>query len=231
MLNVNRRSLLQQALLLVGAAAMPGGVEALAATAKSPKRQLDAARYDSLSALADTIVPRTGTPGAVDVGVPQLVDAMLGTWASPARRTALTAAIDKIDAAAKARHGKAFGELSASERTALLQPYDVAALKPLAPDAPTPDAPSTVTTGSTQTTVDPQAGRPRQATGSTILEKMEPRVADPAYARLKELIVVGYYYTEAALTNELRYEHDPGVWEPSIPITPETRPWGGNALI
>jgi gluconate 2-dehydrogenase gamma chain len=40
-----------------------------------------------------------------------------------------------------------------------------------------------------------------------------------------------YYYSEPALTHELAYEHSPGEWLPSIPVTPETRPWGGAGLI
>ena len=57
-----------------------------------------------------------------------------------------------------------------------------------------------------------------------------PRVADPGYGKLKELIVVLYYYSEPALTKELTYEHAPGEWQPSIPLTPETRAAGGFGL-
>lgn len=228
MMNLDRRSMLQQALLLVGAVTVPGGAQALAAAAKSTNRQLDAPRYALLTALADTIIPKTSTPGAVDVGVPQLVDALLGTWAAPTRRASLLGALDKIDSLARGQRGKLFADLSPAEREAVLIPHDAAALKAL-PKTAAP--PPTVTTGATQTTMDPQLGRARQTPGPSIIEKMGPRYTDPAYAKLKELIVVGYYCTEAALTSELRYEHDPGAWEPSIPLTPDTRAWGGNALI
>ncbi len=227
MLNLDRRSMLQHALALAGATLLPGAPEALAAAAKAAKRQLDAPRYALLTAVADTIVPKTDTPGAVDVGVPQLVDALLGTWASPERRTAMLAALDKIDAAAKDKHGKPFAALTSIEREAVLVPYDEAALK-APPKAPEP---STLAVGAAPTTVDPNYGRPKQEPSQSTMERMAPRFADPGYGKLKELIVVGYYCTEAALTTELRYEHDPGAWEPSIPITPATRPWGGNALV
>lgn len=227
MLSVDRRSMLQQALLLVGAALVPGGAEALAAAAKSGKRQLGAPDYALLTALADTIVPKTDTPGAVEVGVPQTVDALLGTWASPARRTALLGALHKIDALAQAQHGKAFAALTVAEREAVLTPHDAAALKapPKAPES------TTIALGAAPTPVDPNYGRTKQQPAQSTMERMAPRFADPGYGKLKELIVVSYYCTEAALTTELRYEHDPGAWEPSIPLTPTTRPWGGNALI
>lgn len=52
-------------------------------------------------------------------------------------------------------------------------------------------------------------------------------VGDPGYAKLKELIVVLYYQSETALTTELEYEHAPGQWQPSVPLTPESRAAGG----
>jgi hypothetical protein len=60
---------------------------------------------------------------------------------------------------------------------------------------------------------------------------MAPRVTDPGYNRVKELIVVLYYISEVALTQELTYEHAPGEWQPSIPVTPATRQSGGIAPI
>lgn len=48
---------------------------------------------------------------------------------------------------------------------------------------------------------------------------------DPAYRRFKELVLLLYYGSELGATRELRYEHTPGRWEPSIAITPDTRAW------
>lgn len=228
--DLNRRTMLQQALLLVGAAAMPGGADALAAVAaQGGKRQLDAPRYRLLTAIADTIVPKTDTPGAVEAGVPQLVDALLGNWASPARRADLLAAMDKIDGLAREQKGKPFADLTPGEREALLIPHDAAALKTPPPAAATP--PTTLPIGAAQTTVDPQVGRAKQQPTQSFFDRMSPRFVDAGYGKLKELIVVGYYCSEIALTTELPYEHNPGAWEPSLPVTPATRPSGGNALI
>jgi len=48
---------------------------------------------------------------------------------------------------------------------------------------------------------------------------------DAGYRQFKQLVLTGYYYSEAGATQELRYELVPGVWEPSIPITADTRTW------
>jgi hypothetical protein len=48
-----------------------------------------------------------------------------------------------------------------------------------------------------------------------------------AYLRLKELVVSLYYLSKPGSTVELRYEHVPGIWEASIPLTSATRAWAG----
>lgn len=209
---LDRRKLLQRMALLVGGAMLPGGAEALAAAVASGKRQLDNTHYELLTALADTIVPTTDTPGAVAAGVPQLVDAMLGTWASPTQRAELTAELEAIDRLARDKGKKGFVALAPAEREALLKPYDVAALKQVPPPPPPVDA----------------EGKKKPAEGNSLM--MGPRFANASYGKLKELIVVGFYYSETALTRDLAYVHSPGEWRPSTPITPSTRPWGGFGL-
>ena len=49
--------------------------------------------------------------------------------------------------------------------------------------------------------------------------------ADPVYRRFKELVLTLYYLSQPGATQELRYEHNPGKWEPSIEIGPDTRAW------
>ena len=227
---IDRRALMQRALLLVGAAALPGGTEALAAVAKSakPKPKLDAAHFALLSAVSDTIVPKTDTPGALEAGVPKLVDEVVANWATPQHRAEMIAALDKIDSLAREEHQRGFAALTAEQRTAVLTPHDIQALKAPPKPATPPVAPQI---DKAPTKIDPKVGRAKQEPAGGITSMMSPRFADPGYGKLKELIVMLFYCTETALTHELAYEHNPGVWQPSMPITPTTRPWGGNALI
>lgn len=201
---IDRRSLLSTALLLVGATATAGfSPEAFAKAVAQPKRYLDAASFNLVSAVADTIIPRTDTPGAVDAHVPAKFDALLVTWASPERRVELAGALSRIDALAKEQDGKGFAELTPERRKELLVAHDKAALKPV----------------------------PRAEKLKGMRAMMAgPSVADPGYAKLKELLVVLYYYSEEALTTELVYEHVPGGWTPSVKVTPETRATGGLGM-
>ncbi len=49
------------------------------------------------------------------------------------------------------------------------------------------------------------------------------KMQDPAYGKFKNLVFALYYLSEPGATQELRYEHVPGAWEPSIPVTADTR--------
>lgn len=230
---MDRRALLQRALMLTGAAMLPGGAEALAAVTKGGKRTLSPSRYATLTALADTIVPKTDSVGALDAEVPAKLDALVGAWATPEHKAEIVAAIDKVDVEARAKQGKSFAALTPAERTTFLAPYDAAALKapPAAPAAMVSSSESTVTVGKAVTKVDPNYGKAKQEPAGSITKQMAPKVSDPGYNRVKELIVVLYYISEPALTQELPYEHAPGEWVPSVPVTPSTRPSGGIAPI
>jgi hypothetical protein len=201
---IDRRSLLSTALLLVGASAAVGiSPEAFAKAAARPKPYLDPASFTLLSAIADTIIPKTDTPGAVDAHVPAKFDALLVNWASPEHRVLLSGAMATIDRLAREKEAKVFAELTPDKRKELLAVHDIASLKPVP--------------------------RTDKLTGMRAM-MAGPSVADPGYAKLKELIVLLYYYSEEALTTELVYEHVPGGWTPSIKATPETRATGGLGM-
>ena len=132
---IDRRGLMQRAMLLLGATALAGcdllpGSGAPAA--------LGADRLKLLDAYADTLLPATDTPGALQAGVPRVLAQMYADWASDETREALSGALDRLDAAARRQTGKAFAELAAADRLAFLAAHDKAALAPvpLAPDAP-----------------------------------------------------------------------------------------------
>ena len=224
MMPMERRALLQRALFLVGATVTPTfSFKALAKAAEAPPL-LDAAHFSLLSAVADTMIPVTDTPGALAAGVPKLFDGLLRNWASPQRRADLVAALDRIDVAAREKAGQSFTKLTPQQRHDLLAAYDIQALQAPPAGAPVPanplrTAPSVADPNYGRLKQDPFAGRMATA-----------QVADPDYAKLKELIVVLFYFSETALTHDLEYEHAPGQWNPSVPVTAQTRQTGGASL-
>ena len=90
---VDRRALIAEMLVLVGAAAVPS--TAIAAIAAGPVPAgakagfLDPAEMKLLAEIADAMIPRTDTPGAKDAGVPEYIDALMIDWAGEGARTQL----------------------------------------------------------------------------------------------------------------------------------------------
>jgi hypothetical protein len=96
--------------LLPGAAAAAWRAVA-AAGSPTPARVLGTAQSDLIAAVADTILPRTDTPGATDVGVVQWIDTVAADYFSSARRTAFLGGLAAIDAKASSMSGAALASL------------------------------------------------------------------------------------------------------------------------
>lgn len=80
-----------------------------------------------LTALADTIIPATDTPGAVAVGVPRAFDAMMTGWASRDHGAAVRASLAALGRALDRRGGRAFAGAPAAARLATLAAFDAGA--------------------------------------------------------------------------------------------------------
>src|ERR1041384_4340367 len=87
-------------------------------------RALSGAQMALVTALADTILPRTDTPGAVDVGVPAFVDLLVAEWYPDDERNHLLGGLDALDGRARSAGGKAFAELDAAGRAGILPAGD-----------------------------------------------------------------------------------------------------------
>jgi hypothetical protein len=129
---MDRRALLRNAILLVGgvAAGLPGQVLAQAAddtpeaTDNSPQvRFFTPVQFATLAAYADTVIPRTDTPGAKDAGVPEYLDALMTNWASAERKMQFQALLDEADARARSEGG-ALPTLPAAQRLEVVRAFD-----------------------------------------------------------------------------------------------------------
>jgi hypothetical protein len=87
-------------------------------------RALSRARMALVIALADTILPRTDTPGAVDVGAPEFVDLLLAEWYPDDERRELVTGLDALDARCREAQGASFADLPPAQRTAFLLTVD-----------------------------------------------------------------------------------------------------------
>ena len=119
---ISRREAIQRAALLAGVALSPelftfvGRAQTAAA-----KTYLSAAQGAIARAAVDRILPRTDTPGAVDVGVPAFIDLFYGEFMSPAEQKLLIKSLDDVEAGAKSAHGASFATLTAAQQDGVLR--------------------------------------------------------------------------------------------------------------
>lgn len=84
------------------------------ASGSRPANGLTAAHLDLIAAIADTILPRSDSPGALDVGVPAFVDVVVSENYTDATRTAFVAGLDALETLLLTANGVA---LQSSNRT------------------------------------------------------------------------------------------------------------------
>jgi len=88
----------------------------VAEDALGPTNGLNDPQMALVRAVADTILPRTDTPSATDVGVDRFVNVIVSEFLSDEERTKGLAGLDAIDAKARADNNVVFTELSPEAR-------------------------------------------------------------------------------------------------------------------
>lgn len=133
---ISRREAIKRAALFLGVAISPslltGALHAAtspAAAGVTPTTFLSAKQLETVAAIAERILPRTDTPGALDVGVPAFIDLMVGKYFSAEERRMFTAGLADFDATSAAKHQRAFAGLSSEQQDALLMELAVASQK------------------------------------------------------------------------------------------------------
>ena len=122
-----RREAIQRAALILGAAISPSiltglmSAQVASGTANLRPKYLDAKQLATAGALAERIIPRTDTPGALDVGVPAFMDLMVGEYMTADEKRIFLAGLADVEARSTAAHRKNFAALTPAQQDALLK--------------------------------------------------------------------------------------------------------------
>ena len=208
---MNRREAIQRvALLMGGAISAPAMLGAMNVQAKEPGPDwkpavLDKEELAVVSRIADIFLPRTDTPGALDVGVPAFIDTMLNEVYSKASRERYLKELHDFDAAAKAAHGKPFLKLDAQQQKALVQKFQDAAIA---------DERAMKAEG--------QKKLWQEVRGPAMLpQRTEASVwAHPRTFLMttKELTLLGFFTSRVGATQVLQYVAIPGTYHGCLPV-------------
>jgi hypothetical protein len=123
---MNRRDALRKTGLMAGATLAAPSLLALLQSCQSEPRIdwqpefLTEAEAIFVSSFVDTLLPRTDTPGALDVKADMFMDKIWSHTSDEAGQSAVRADIAKFNADCQEKHGKPFVELNEAERTKVL---------------------------------------------------------------------------------------------------------------
>ncbi len=150
-----------------------------------------AAEYAYISKLADTMLPADGTPGALDVGVPQMIDKMIGAVYNEENQARSREALGLLMKKMDADNPGGFAALESDKALMYLQDQDLhyktfkSEMTMSGEDVPTAEA----------------------------VESDEATAKD-AYFNLKSMIISSYFNTEEVATTMLAYDPVPGEYIP-----------------
>jgi hypothetical protein len=123
---ISRREAIRRTALMLGVAVTPSLLTSVS-QAQSAARggstvpaYLSARQLATAGAIAERIIPRTDTPGAIDVGVPRFLDLMYGKYLTAEEQRVFAAGLSEMEAAAASAGARSFAELPSAEQDALL---------------------------------------------------------------------------------------------------------------
>ncbi|MEM7373172.1 MAG: gluconate 2-dehydrogenase subunit 3 family protein [Bacteroidota bacterium] len=124
---MKRRDALKHTAVLGGTAAFSGTLLSLLQACQSTPRLewqpkfLSVDHAQLVSALVDTILPKTDTPGGLDVKVDMLIDLLWAETTDENQKQAILTQMDQFNEICIAKFGKVFHELDAKQRHSILE--------------------------------------------------------------------------------------------------------------
>lgn len=124
---MNRREAIKRAALMMGVAISPTGITTalaqIATATRAVPRHLSPRQFATASAITERLLPRTDTPGAIDVGVPRFIDLCYGVYMTPAERATFANGLQSLETNSQSKHRALFANLKPKEQDALLQTF------------------------------------------------------------------------------------------------------------
>jgi hypothetical protein len=123
--SLTRREALRRASLLLGAAFTPSILAAVAGAAPTGaapamKGLFGDAERALVAAVAERLLPRTDTPGALDAGVPAFIERMVNAYFTDRERNLFRDGIPELEALSQSRAGASFVRLRPEQQDAVL---------------------------------------------------------------------------------------------------------------
>jgi len=196
---MNRREAIQRVAMLMGGSVIGANLFLEGCTRSASKDVaglFEPANTDLLGDLAETILPKTSTPGAKEAGVGEFIPVMIRDCYDPVDQKAFVKGLADVDKRAKKEFGKKFQELSKEERLQFVNAWDKEAK---------------------------QYQSQRKEKQLALKEEAEKSGKEPEqvpnhfFHMLKQLTLTGFFTSEVGMTQALRFEKIPGRYDGNYP--------------
>ncbi|MCC7009190.1 MAG: gluconate 2-dehydrogenase subunit 3 family protein [Acidobacteria bacterium] len=122
---ISRREAIRRAALAVGVVVSPAWLASVDGSPAVPEAQaaagLSGSQMTLTAAIAERILPRTSTPGAIDAGVPAFIDVLYRQFMTPEERARFADGLAAVDQASRAARGVPFASLAAGDQDEILR--------------------------------------------------------------------------------------------------------------
>jgi hypothetical protein len=221
---ITRREAIIRVTALLGGVALVGGTALLTGcraevNTDAPFTPDDIAYLDEI---ADTILPRTSTPGAKDVKTGAFMAMTVRDSYSARDRKIFREGMRKIDDATQDAYNVSFMKTTPQQRLAVLERLD-------RDQKSYSDAVKEELRTKSLAYLTDQ--RQEEAPGSNVGAATAITEKPPAhyFRMIKELALLGYFTSEAGCTQAQRYVEAPGRYDPCVPYTPGDKAWAPHA--
>ncbi len=191
---------------LVGADSFLTGCKS--STGKPGEWSQDEVAY--LDEIADTILPRTSTPGAKDAKVGQFMTVMVNDCYEEGDQKTFRDGMDKLNEASKKKYSNGFMNISPEQRKELLISLDKEAKD---------------YQGKVNDFNGKEDKKEREELAKGNMKYQRQRMSPHYFSLMKQLTLLGYFTSEPGATKALRYNPVPGKFEGCIPYKKGDKAW------
>jgi gluconate 2-dehydrogenase gamma chain len=123
---MTRREAIRRTALALGVAITPSlligvmNAQTVSRSSVDAPTYLSSPQFGTVRAIAERIIPKTDTPGAIDVGVPAFIDLMYGKYLTEEEKRVFAAGLAEVEKISAEQGQRNFAQLSSVQQDALL---------------------------------------------------------------------------------------------------------------
>ena len=207
---MNRRLAIQRVSLLMGGTISAGTLMAIfggskeSGTIEPVQGLLAASQEELMSEIAETIIPRTATPGAKDAGVAAFIGVMLRDCYTSGQVEHFKVGLNRVEEESQ-KLGSSFAALTGDQKVSVLK-----TMESLAKEEKEQVAKAKI--------VDAESGIEKR-------DSDEAETPTPFFQLMKELTLFGYFTSEVGCKEALAYDPIPKEYHGCIDLAPGQKAW------